>query len=126
MTVSLSVRHAADGGGSLDVDTSDQPPWGDGDFDSWRLLNGYLHRAVPPGRRLRFPLTLTVDRWEQDVPVDGRPVRFVFVGNPTTWRAVGTVAGRAVTVGGTGWPCEGLALDAVDPWRVSAAVPPPH
>jgi len=123
MTVSVAIRHVRDGGGGLDIDTSDQPPWGDHRNTDWRLVTEWLHRAVPPDR-VQFPLTLTADRWEQSVAVDGTPLVFVFVGGSTTWSALGVVAGRTVAVTGSNWPRDGLALTAIALKNVTADVPP--
>jgi hypothetical protein len=108
--------------GELDVDTSDEPPWGDGAADDYWLISGWLHRAVDP-ERLTFPITITADRWERNVLVDGLPTRFAFVGNDTTWSAYGTVEGRQVGVSGTGWPHDRLTLVTVAPGEVSEEVP---
>jgi len=121
MTVSAAVCHVRPGA-ELDVDTTDERPWGDSAFNEWRLVSDWLHRAVRPDR-IDWPLTLTADRWEGDVPIDGLPVRFLFVGDATTWSATGEVDGRQVTVAGNGWPHHGLALAAIALGDVSGNVP---
>jgi hypothetical protein len=121
MQVSVSVRHVRPGG-ELDVETSNEPPWGDEDYEDWRLANDWINRALPPGR-LAFPLSIAADRWEQDVPVDAVPVRFVFVGSSDVWTARGHVGERQVVVGASCWPADGLALVAAEPDEVSSDVP---
>jgi hypothetical protein len=121
MQVSVTVRHVRLGG-ELDVETSNEPPWGDEDYQDWRLASDWIDRALPPGR-LPFPLSIAADRWEQDVPVDGVPVRFVFVGSSDVWTARGHVGERQVVVGASGWPVDGLALVATEPGEVSYDVP---
>jgi hypothetical protein len=121
MQVSVSVRHVRPGG-ELTVETSNEPPWGDDDSQDWLLASDWIHRALPPGR-LVFPLSITADRWEQDVPVDGVPARFVFVGSSDVWTARGYVGKSQVTVGASGWPVDGLALVATEPGEVSHDVP---
>ncbi len=120
-TVSASVAHVGPSG-QLDVDTSDEPPWGDSAFEDYRLTSDWLHRAVRPGR-IAFPLTITADRWERNVLVDGLSTRFVFVGADATWCAYGTVNGRQVGVSGIGWPQDRLSLVTVAPGEVSQDVP---
>jgi hypothetical protein len=121
MTVSASVAHVGPWG-ELDVDTSDESPWGDREFDDYRLASDWLHRALRPGR-LTFPLTVTADRWERDVVVDGQLWPFVFVGDGSAWCRAGTVGGRQVGASATGWPHERLALRTIKPRAVSDEVP---
>jgi hypothetical protein len=121
MRVSVTVRHVRPGG-ELDVETFDEPPWADDHFQDWRLANDWIHRALPP-HRLTFPLSITANRWEQDVPVDGVPLRFIFVGSSEVWSARGDVGGRQVLLGASGWPAAGLSLVAREPGEVSDDVP---
>lgn len=110
VSVSLSVRHAR-GEAEVTVETADEPQWPQVEQRLlWEWSSDVTHRLEPV-----FPVTLTADRWEQDVPVDGSPVRFVVVGGGGSWVAAGEVDGRAVGVSGRGWPAEGLALQSVDP-----------
>ncbi len=108
--VSVTVRHDAPGI-ELEVDTSSEERWPD-ELADWRLLTEVLHRAARADRVV-FPFELRLDRWEQQVFVDGAAELFVFVGNDAGWSAAGTAAGRQVTVTSSGWPHEGLALTAV-------------
>ena len=121
VTVSLDVRHVRPGG-ELEVRSSDEPSMRDGQFDEWRLVSEWTHVATRP-EALAFPLVLRADRWERDVPVDGVPVRFLFVGSDDTWCAVGRPGDRGTTVSGSGWSHDGLALESIDVRRVSSAVP---
>ena len=114
------MLHVRDGA-ELTVETSDHPPWGL--LDGRMLLQDWAMAALQDGDEPRFPLTLTVDRWEQQVPVDGVPVRFVVVGGSGAWVAVGDVTGRQVSLSTRGWPVEGLALQGVEPAAVSSEVP---
>ena len=118
-TVSVAVRHVRPGA-DVEVDTSDEQPWPGG--DDWRLTSDWLHRVTRPGE-VSFPLTVTADRWEQQVPVDGVPVPFVFVGDRSAWAAASEVGGRSVSLSASGWPSEGLALRSVPPVEVSSEVP---
>ncbi len=120
-TVSACVAHVGPWG-ELDVDTSDEPPWGDSAFEDYRLTSDWLHRAVRPGR-IAFPLTITADRWARNVLVDGLPTRFLFVGDDTIWCAHGAVNGRRVGVSGTGWPQDRLTLVTVALREVRQEVP---
>jgi hypothetical protein len=121
MQVSVSVRHVRPGG-ERDVETSDEPPWGDDDYQDWRLASDWIHRALPPGR-LAFPLSIAADRWEQDVSVDGVLLPFVFVGSSDVWTARGRAGERQISLGASGWPTEGLALLSTEPGGVSDLVP---
>lgn len=120
-TVSVTVRHVR-GGGELEVETTDDPDRGSGEHDDWRLASDWAFRALRP-ERLAFPLTLTAQRWQQDVLVDGGAVPFVFVGGSDTWVGRGSVGGRRVSVAGSDWPARGLTLRAVTPREVSGDVP---
>lgn len=117
-TVSVTVRHTSADGGELEVTTADEDRWA-ADHDDWRLTHDWLSAAVGHAP-IRFPLTLTAERWEQDVPVDGAAVTFVFVGGPSTWRASGSVAGWRVAVGGNNWLHDRVSLVSVDPGNVPA------
>ncbi len=117
MQVSVSVRHVRPGG-ELEVETSDEPPSADDHFQDWRLANDWIHRALPP-HRLTFPLSITANRWEQDVPVDGVRLQFVFVGSSEVWSVRGVVEGRQVLLGASGWAAAGLSLVATEPGEVS-------
>ena len=120
-TVSASIVHVGLKG-ELEVDTSDEPPWGDSDLEDYRLASEWLHRALRPDR-IAFPLSIRAERWEREVLVDGQPTRFVFVGDDTTWCASGTVNDRQVRVSGTGWPQDRLALVMIALGRVAKEVP---
>ena len=123
VSVALDVRHVRPGA-EVEVRSSDEPVWGSGDFDEWRLVSDWTHRAARP-EAITFPLVLRADRWERDVLVDGVPVPFVFVGGDDVWCAAGRPGGRDVTLSGTGWPHEGIALATVDVGQVSGQVPDP-
>lgn len=94
----------------------------DGGFGDWWLVTDWLNRAVSPGS-IEFPLTLVADRWEQQVSVDGVALPFVFVGNDQVGCARGSVERRQVSVIGTGWPYDGLALAALSLKDVSPMLP---
>jgi hypothetical protein len=108
--VSVTVRHAAPGI-ELEVETSSEERWPD-ELADWRLLNEVVHRAAQPDR-VAFPFEPQLDRWEQEVLVDGAAGQFVFVGNEAGWSAAGTAGGRQVTVTSSGWAHDGLTLTAV-------------
>jgi hypothetical protein len=120
-SVSVTVRHVR-GGAELEVETSDEPDATLGGLHDWRLAADWAARVLRPDR-LVFPLTLTAQRWQQDVVVDGAAVPFVFVGGADTWVGLGAVGVRQVAVAGTDWSARGLSLRAVSPREVSGAVP---
>jgi hypothetical protein len=76
----------------------------------WMLLSRWLHEAVHP--EPAFPLELHADRWQDPVRFDGAAYPFTFIGNGERWVAGGTVAGRGVTLSGSG-ATDALELEAV-------------
>jgi hypothetical protein len=116
----VSICHVR-AGGSLDVETAD-PDGLSTEYDDWTLATDWLNRAVRP-ERIAFPLTLTAQRWEQAVSVDGSPAQFVFVGSAETWCALGRLGRQRVTARGTDWTHDGLSLVTVSPRDVSSRVP---
>lgn len=120
-SVSVTTRQAAEGR-SLQVETSSAPAdewWRSDQMLLWRWLSEWQQsldeaRGETP---VQFPVHVEarLERWPQEVEVDGIAAPFTFVGNANIWVAHGAVRGRPVEVASRRWPAAGLALESLSP-----------
>lgn len=124
--VSLSLAHEfRDGFVSVETEQTDEVPPAEAEWDALGdvlenyIVHGPVHpvatEEVPQRDAPSFPISLHITRDEIDVVVDGVPVQFVRVGDPTRWVAWARMGERTVKIRSWNWPPDRLTLASVEP-----------